>query len=143
MEVSFIPYFLIKIFTQNKISQINLNILLSTFIVLIVFYLVDINSLNAIPHFCIFHKLTGIPCPACGITRSISSILSGNVLDSLKLNPSGLFVLITFVSQIPLRLIALNNNAYFNRIQNISKKTTKIMIFILLTSWFFMTITNI
>ena len=38
----------------------------------------------AIP--CIFHKVTGLYCPGCGITRAIRCLLRGNVQESIHNN---------------------------------------------------------
>lgn len=40
-------------------------------------------------HFCFIKNATNIPCPACGSTRSILSLLQGNWLDALYINPFG------------------------------------------------------
>ena len=39
---------------------------------------------------CIFRLTTGIPCPGCGMTRSLSSIWRGDFLLSLRFHPLGL-----------------------------------------------------
>lgn len=39
---------------------------------------------------CVFKNITGIPCPSCGTTRSIISLLQGNLLEGLYFNPIGL-----------------------------------------------------
>lgn len=44
------------------------------------------------PGVCLFRHVTGIPCPSCGSTRSLLSLLHGNVTDSLKLNPLGIII---------------------------------------------------
>ena len=142
MEISFIPNFLIRLFTQNEVKQINLNILLSSIIVIFAFSIININVLDSISHFCLFHKLTDIPCPACGITRSIYSIYDGNFVESYRLNPNGILILIAFSLQIPLRIIALANQKYFLTVENISKITNKILIVSLITSWIYIIITN-
>lgn len=41
---------------------------------------------------CIFKNLTDLPCPSCGTTRAVSSILDGDFYISLKLNPFGIIV---------------------------------------------------
>jgi hypothetical protein len=38
---------------------------------------------------CLIKNITGIPCPSCGITRSLMLISKGQFLDSLMLNPLG------------------------------------------------------
>lgn len=47
---------------------------------------------------CIMKHATGIPCPSCGSTRSVISILQGNFIQAFNWNPLGfllVFLLIT------------------------------------------------
>lgn len=48
---------------------------------------------RALPLFCPFELLTGIPCPGCGMTRAILSLISGNPSDALLYNPFSFFLL--------------------------------------------------
>jgi uncharacterized membrane protein YfcA len=45
------------------------------------------------PVLCLFRNLTGLPCPFCGTTRSVGSILQGNLDAALAFNPLGFFVI--------------------------------------------------
>lgn len=38
---------------------------------------------------CIIKNVTGIPCPACGTTRSVSALFTGNFRTAFNLNPFG------------------------------------------------------
>jgi hypothetical protein len=58
---------------------------------------------------CLFKRVTSIPCPACGITRSILSILQGNLLQAFYWNPFGfLLLVILFITPIWLVIDAIN-----------------------------------
>ncbi len=46
-------------------------------------------------HFCIFRNMWSIPCPSCGSTRSILSLLEGNVISALSYNPMGMIAGLT------------------------------------------------
>lgn len=55
------------------------------FAVAIVYYLLCVNF----PEFmlkCIFHELTGLKCPGCGITRMIVSFMKFDFIKGLKYN---------------------------------------------------------
>ncbi|MDP5097171.1 MAG: DUF2752 domain-containing protein [Flavobacterium sp.] len=41
---------------------------------------------------CLFKKVTTIPCPSCGTTRSVLQLSHGNLLSAILLNPFGILV---------------------------------------------------
>ena len=43
---------------------------------------------------CLIKQVTNIPCPSCGSTRSILSLLHGDVMEALYINPFGLLLAI-------------------------------------------------
>lgn len=43
---------------------------------------------------CIFHRITGFNCPACGNTRSILALIDGDVLRSLYFNMTPIFLIL-------------------------------------------------
>ena len=45
------------------------------------------------PGVCLFKRITGIPCPSCGSTRSVLSILNGDFAGALLWNPFGLIII--------------------------------------------------
>jgi hypothetical protein len=47
---------------------------------------------------CVFRTVTGIPCPSCGITRSLVHLAHGDIAGSLILNPLFSLVMMTAVS---------------------------------------------
>src|ERR1043165_4761974 len=47
---------------------------------------------------CFFHRMTGIPCPGCGLTRSVLALLQGHVHDSIRLHPFGPLAFLTLVA---------------------------------------------
>ncbi len=50
---------------------------------------------------CLIRKLSGIPCPSCGSTRSILALLNGNPAQAWAFNPLGfLLLLILLISPI-------------------------------------------
>lgn len=57
-----------------------------------------------IPDLCIFRHITGIPCPSCGSTRSIVTLMHGNISEALLLNPFGLIIAAIMLS-VPLWII--------------------------------------
>jgi hypothetical protein len=41
---------------------------------------------------CIFKHVTNIPCPSCGSTRSLLSLLKGNIFEAFYWNPIGIIL---------------------------------------------------
>lgn len=41
---------------------------------------------------CLIKLTTNVPCPSCGTTRSIMSLIEGNLKDALQFNPFGILV---------------------------------------------------
>lgn len=56
---------------------------------------------------CMFHLLTGLPCPGCGLTTSVALMSHGQPLAALKANILGPLVWLYFAVQIPYRLARL------------------------------------
>lgn len=46
---------------------------------------------------CIFHKITGLYCPGCGITRMIISLLKMNFCQAFRYNPLAFILLPLFI----------------------------------------------
>jgi hypothetical protein len=46
---------------------------------------------DVLPHvkLCMFERVTGRPCPGCGMTRSILDLAQGDVVGSLRMHPLG------------------------------------------------------
>jgi hypothetical protein len=46
---------------------------------------------------CLFKHVTGIPCPSCGSTRSVLSILNGDFSGAFFMNPFGILIMLTLI----------------------------------------------
>lgn len=64
------------------------------------------------PVLCLFRIATGLPCPFCGTTRSIGSLVQGDVSAALAFNPLGVLVLLvaTAMLLLPRRVSEINRN---------------------------------
>lgn len=65
---------------------------------------------------CLFKCVTGIPCPACGSTRTVLDVLKGDWAAALSGNPMG-FLLVPGLMVLPVWLVAdwLRNSASLYR----------------------------
>ena len=70
---------------------------------------------------CFIKKITNIPCPSCGSTRSILSLIKGDFMEAFYINPMGyLIAFILFLS--PIWIIAdiiTKRNSLFNFYQRV------------------------
>ncbi|MBC7524095.1 MAG: DUF2752 domain-containing protein [Flavobacterium sp.] len=77
--------------TRNKLYFV---LLFASFIgFLYLFYTIQYSS-NMSFNGCLIKKITGFPCPSCGTTRAVILIWQGQFLNSIYLNPFGIFVFI-------------------------------------------------
>lgn len=61
---------------------------------------------GAIPVFCPFEALTGIPCPGCGMTRAMLRLVAGDPAGAAAYNPFCFFlVFMVIASVLPVRYL--------------------------------------
>ena len=77
---------------KKRIIKIVFFFLISIILILL-YYIIFKNFGIAIP--CIFHKITGLYCPGCGITRMLISLLHGNIEEAFMYNQL-LFIMLPF-----------------------------------------------
>lgn len=65
---------------------------------------------------CIFLKMTGLPCPSCGMTTSFSELAHGNIAGAFRSNPAGPMVFVLFLVLIGLSINAFAQNRPWNDI---------------------------
>jgi len=56
-----------------------------------------------LPEVCTFHNLTDLPCPGCGLTRSIVAIVHGRIKSSFNYHCLGIITLFYMILQIGYR----------------------------------------
>ncbi|HEY9047704.1 MAG TPA: DUF2752 domain-containing protein [Ohtaekwangia sp.] len=47
---------------------------------------------------CMFKNITGLPCPSCGITRSVLSLMQGDLYHAWMINPLGIIAALMLVA---------------------------------------------
>jgi hypothetical protein len=50
------------------------------------------------PGLCPLRATTGVPCPFCGMTRSVTAAVHGDLVHSLVLNPAGIVFVVLAVA---------------------------------------------
>lgn len=145
MEIAIIPQYLIRYISSDYYKQNDFNILISNLLILLVFIFFGnplLSILNALPHFCLIDKVTGIECPVCGTTRAFCELSSGNLQSAFSLNRTSILVAIYFVFQVPLRIASILNITDTKRVNNLSKYSSSAILTLILINWIIKLFTN-
>ncbi len=137
MEIAIIPRFIARKFFGDEANQVHANVLVSSIIIILVILLWrnDCFHLPSIPHFCVVQETLNVPCPGCGVTRSVCAVAGGDISSALKFNPAGLFLSIYFLAQIPLRIVALKFGTCRAYVSRIARIGDKFVISVLFLAW--------
>jgi hypothetical protein len=97
------------------------------------------SNLTSLPTLCPFRLLTGVPCPACGISRSVGALSAGDFSTSVSMHPLGILVAF-FIFLLLIRpdwIIKLSErfNLFFNQLNFIKKATLISVTLISLWLW--------
>jgi hypothetical protein len=92
--------------TAARRAYLAVNVIFAGVILLIMgysgFYSPDENNY---PVVCVHEKITGEPCPSCGLSHAFSLIIRGRVDEALQLNSVSLRVFLFFVLQLIMRIV--------------------------------------
>jgi preprotein translocase subunit SecG len=100
----------------------------------------SIGSLT-LPETCTFKKLTGLPCPGCGLTRSMVAAVHGDVKQSLHHHRIGLLTLLYVLLQFVYRIGAIAAPALALRIFGPEKYLNRFIVILgalFLLNWVFL-----
>jgi hypothetical protein len=91
--------------TAARRAYLAVNVIFAGVILLIMgysgFYSPDENNY---PVVCVHERITGEPCPSCGLSHAFSLIIRGRVDEALQLNSASLRVFLFFVLQFIMRI---------------------------------------
>ena len=96
--------------------------------------------------FCLFKEITHLPCPACGTGRGLQSVMKGNFLEGLIINPLLIFYLITpIVIYVTLKDLMMYKSVTLSLLEKVDYvikknfwlKTTLILMFLINWVWNF------
>lgn len=95
--------------------------------------IISLLIIRTIPVTCIFKQVTGIACPACGMTRAFNSILFLNFVNALYYNILSipLFIFITLSIVILIYEIIFNKFVYIPKLlESLSNKFVILILFL-------------
>ncbi len=73
-------------FKKRKTGELDYGIIYGGISIIVLFIGGTMPVLSLMPS-CAFRRLTGIPCPSCGATRSVVALARGDVIASFMMNP--------------------------------------------------------
>lgn len=84
-------------------------------------------------------SVTGLPCPFCGLTTSLALAVRGEWIASLRVQPLGIFVLLTALILVGLNLPTIYRRIDFDKLVRSRRGTLFVYTFLLiiLLSWFY------
>ncbi len=85
--------------------------------------------------FCAVKQLLGVPCPGCGITRSIAALLAGSPTTALEFNAAGPFVVTFFFIQLALVAAAAVGAAPDQTILRSARLSDRMLLVLILGVW--------
>jgi hypothetical protein len=108
----------------------HLVVLIACFLILAAALIFKVNGAGAshvrlfgitVPNICTFNRVTGLPCPGCGLFRSMISVMHGDVASSFSYHRLGLLTIAYIFLQFLYRLGFFIVPAYWARFAKFGK----------------------
>ncbi|MDE5418204.1 DUF2752 domain-containing protein [Labilibaculum sp. DW002] len=138
MEISFIPRWILKLLGIDEFIRYDVSVLVSNLLIVIVFFSFGnklLELLSYLPHFCLFDRVFGFECPACGVTRAFCEFGDGKIGSGIQQNYAAILVGVFVVIQIPIRLIIILKQDTKIILQKISRIGSSIILALILLNW--------
>lgn len=137
MDIAFVPNCLLARLEQDAERRIHLNVFFSAIILFVaaVFVAHHQATLDALPHVCLVQAIGGIPCPGCGVTRSIIAVLIGDLGRAWQMHPVGPLLCLSIISQVPIRILALTGKMNSKLAMITSRGMTAVILTVLVLNW--------
>jgi len=87
--------------------------------------------------FCLFERLTSLPCPGCGITTSVLHLLRGSLRSAIEVNAAGVAVAAFYAVQLTLGLAYALRVATPERTMLAFRTSDRALLAALISEWVF------
>ena len=86
---------------------------------------------------CNFKRITGLPCPSCGMTSSFALLMHGDLVNSLKANAAGTLLAIVCLAYIPWALVcaALGRRLLIQSFERVLLRLVVVFLVLMLCRW--------
>lgn len=100
LDVILLPQRVLKCLRIPDGVEHHVNVLLSSALIALLFLTGWAMRLaEMVPHWCIFQKVLGVPCPGCGMTRALHCMAAGELAASVRMHPCGALLVAALVTQ--------------------------------------------
>jgi len=136
MEIAFFPNWILTRLSRNESVRWNLDVLLSCLVLISAVSLTSVVPITkTIPHVCIMQYLFRIPCPGCGITRSLIALSQFDIGAAWKSNPVGPFFAGFLLLQLPARILAVYSARLGRALNGFSAAASRLLVTGLVVVW--------
>lgn len=136
MEIAFVPKRILSRLSESASVQAHLNVALSSSALLLLALLPGVGAvLSLIPHRCLAQLLFNIPCPGCGIVRSLFALSAFHVIEAWQYNQVGPFFALFLMLQIPARFVAIRFHAWERPVLRASNAASQAIVLALMLTW--------
>jgi hypothetical protein len=104
-------YFYKMLYEKRELSSIAI-ISVVIFLIIYLYFFIYPLYYSYFPK-CIFHNLTGLYCPLCGIQRAVSALLHGNILIAMRNNLLAVLTILLLAFLFIVSLIKILKREYF------------------------------
>jgi hypothetical protein len=138
MEIAFVPSWLLNLLNRQKHVQWNLNVLFSSMLIVSSILLTSLDHVaNLVPHVCLVQYFFRVPCPGCGIIRSLTAFARLDLRTAWLNNPVGPFLGVFLCLQIPARISALLFEHLERAVIACSSVVSRVLVVGLLIVWLY------
>lgn len=89
---------------------------------------------------CLFRRFIGINCPTCGISRSLMSLSTGDIVKTFSYNPLILIVTLLFIGYLGLQII-FKRDVVIKATKTEKVVLSIVLIFLFIINWLYVILT--
>jgi Protein of unknown function (DUF2752) len=134
MQIALLPEWLLSCVPLSRVQARPMNLLLSgVFVITVVALALD--HLERLPHFCLFQRALGIPCPGCGILHSLNASFRCDFRNAWMANPAGLVLAFGLMLQVSSSALALVGSSVSRSAATVENTFGKAFVLVAVAVW--------
>ncbi len=130
MEINIFPELLLAKLGVPSQARVHVALLLSSLAALAAAPL-----LIHLPHFCLMETVLELPCPGCGVSHALVTVMRGHLATAWQTNPAGVAFAFLLGFQIVARPAAIARAQVGGFVSSISKQGSRAVLGLLMAVW--------